>query len=101
MTETATTPLHIVKTRARVQPASQEPVVPDSASGTFDTKTPTTTAIGTAPSWTSDAPSTNDSGIPSSTVPSTIAFALPASWLSPRHALPARSARRSIAQSPT
>jgi hypothetical protein len=100
-TEATTTQVHIRKTRMRVQPAARSPADPESASGTFEANTPTTTATGTAPSCSSDAPSTNDSGIPSSTVPRTIALALPASWLSPVMLLRPSPPLRSMNQSPT
>ena len=61
---------------------------------------PTTTATGTTPSCRIEAPSTNDSGMLSRIVPSTIALALPASWLSPLMLFLPEAPRRSSSVSP-
>ena len=102
MTDAATTALHIASRRPLAHPPSRSPIVAESASGTFDTNTPMTTATGTIPSTWRDAPRTNDSGIPSSTDPSTIALA-PVDRVVVSRFMDLRPwpPRRSISQSPT
>ena len=83
----------------RFQPASARPLVAPIASGRFERKTATSMATLTLPPSSSVRPITTDSGIPSRTIPSTIARAVPSSC-SPPMLFRFSPPRRSISSSP-
>ena len=86
--------------RLRVHPAVPRPVVAAIASGRLERNTATSMATLTEPAWSTVRPSTSDSGIPSSTIPRTMASGDPASW-APLECLRAAPPIRSISASPT
>ena len=87
--------------RRVAQPACASPVLAAIASGTFESATAMRKAALTLPLTTTVSPSTIDSGMPSSTMPRTMASAEPAAWRPPeclRSEPPIRSMRESPAK---
>jgi hypothetical protein len=99
MAETSTTSDHMATTRRRGQPAALSPLEDDMPSGRLDRATPASRGTLTPP-WSTVRPSTNDSGMPSRTDPSTIAMAEP-SACSPVGSLRSPPPRRLRIQLPT
>ena len=69
--------------RAPLQPAFARPLDAASDSGRLERKTATTNAIADPSPSTSATPIAADSGMPSRTMPSTIASAPPSAWSPP------------------
>src|SRR5690242_6483126 len=98
--ETAATSVQRPRMRLAAQPERANPLVAAIASGMFESATATKNAALMLPETTIVSPRTSDSGIPSSTMPSTIASADPSACL-PDERFRSAPPIRSISTSPT